>query len=71
MALNIYKVKHKTTGWSLSKKYFDVFGLFSKLRACNVSEVARGVFVDVGNSTLLAQELSGEPITYVFLETNG
>ena len=50
--------------------YFDVFGFFSYLRACNVSVVASGVFLHVGKS-IAAQKLSrrpGEPNTYVFGE---
>ena len=32
------------------KKYFDVLGLFSRLRACTVRVAASGVTFDVGSS---------------------
>ena len=44
----------------MSNKYYDVFGLFSQVRACNVSVVASGVFFYVGKLILLGQKLSGE-----------
>ena len=40
----------KNSKWEISNKYFDVFGLLSSLRACNVSVVASGAFFHVGKS---------------------
>ena len=57
-----------------SKTYFDVFDILSKLRACSVSAVASGVFVDVGRSILYLKscpETPGEPNTYVLFEKHG
>ena len=52
---NIFVCKY----WKVSKTDFDVFGLLSQLRACNVSVATSGSFVDAGKS-FLAQKLSGE-----------
>ena len=43
------KTKNK---YKCSKIYFDVFGLFSKLRACNVSVAASGKQIAVGNTII-------------------
>ena len=52
-------------------KDFDVFGLFSKLRACNVSVIASGVFFSRRQVNCLAQKLSGEaPNLCIFEKKN-
>ena len=43
-----------------SNKYFCFWGIFIKLRACNVSVAASGVFVHVGQSFFSSQKLSDE-----------
>ncbi len=51
-----------------SKEYFDVFGFFSSLRACNVSVAASGVFFEACRSILGLKrclERSGEGKTRV------
>ena len=40
----MYKIIQNIKNWKMSNKSFDVFGLFSKLRACSVNVVASGVF---------------------------
>ena len=36
----------------MPNKHFDVFGLFSKLKAYNAGVVASGVFLNVGKSVV-------------------
>ena len=45
-----YKKYTEIKHWKVSKIYFDVFSLFSQLRACNVSVNASGGFFHVGKS---------------------
>ena len=46
--------------WNISKRYFDVFGRFSKLISLSVSAVACTWFFAVGSAFCLARKLSGE-----------
>ena len=59
MALNIYEIIQNIK-YQKRKRCFDVFGLFSQFRACNVSVVASGVVFHTGIFSSLAQKLSGE-----------
>ena len=47
--------------WTCSKKYFDVFGLLSKLRACSVSVVASGICFIWGNQFVSSKAVRRSP----------
>ena len=53
----------------MSKIYFDIFGLFSKLRACSASVATSGLFFDAGKSVFSSKgvQRSGEAKTHVYM----